>query len=157
MRPRRTLLTALAVAFAALGLLAATGCGDDVDDAVDAATERVDDAVDTVTGEAGDAADAVTGDDVDATVIEIPAAEQGLAFARERVTAPAGTITLRMPNPSPMPHNIAVDRPERVIGEIVERGGVSEITLDFPPGEYEYYCSVPGHREGGMVGTLVVE
>jgi plastocyanin len=157
MRPRRTLLTALAVAFAALGLLAVTGCADDVDDAVDTATERVDDAIDTVTGEAGDAADSVTGDEGDATVIEIPAAEQGLAFAKERVTAKAGRITLRMPNPSPLPHNIAVDEPERAIGEVVEQGGVSEITLDFPPGEYEYYCSVPGHREGGMVGTLVVE
>ena len=140
MRPRRTLLTALAVAFAALGLLAATGCGGGGDGAVDTATERVDDAVDTVTGEAGDAADSVTGD-----------------AAKERVTAQAGRITLRMPNPSPLPHSIAVDEPERVIGEVVEQGGVSEITLDFPPGEYEYYCSVPGHREGGMVGTLVVE
>ena len=73
------------------------------------------------------------------------------------MTAQAGRITLRMPNPSPLPHSIAVDEPERVIGEVVEQGGVSEITLDFPPGEYEYYCSVPGHREGGMVGTLVVE
>jgi uncharacterized cupredoxin-like copper-binding protein len=24
------------------------------------------------------------------------------------------------------------------------------------PGEYEYFCTVPGHRESGMVGTLVV-
>ena len=24
-------------------------------------------------------------------------------------------------------------------------------------GEFEYYCSVPGHREAGMVGTFIVE
>ncbi len=31
--------------------------------------------------------------------------------------------------------------------------------LEFTPteaGEYEYYCTVPGHKEAGMVGTLVV-
>lgn len=25
------------------------------------------------------------------------------------------------------------------------------------PGEYEFYCSVPGHREAGMQGTIVVQ
>ena len=33
-------------------------------------------------------------------------------------------------------------------------------TLSFTPteaGEFEFYCTVPGHREAGMVGTLTVE
>ena len=33
-------------------------------------------------------------------------------------------------------------------------------TIEFTPttpGEYEYYCTVAGHKEAGMVGTLVVE
>jgi uncharacterized cupredoxin-like copper-binding protein len=25
------------------------------------------------------------------------------------------------------------------------------------PGAYEYVCTVPGHKEGGMVGTLTVQ
>ncbi len=29
-------------------------------------------------------------------------------------------------------------------------------TINAPAGEYEYYCSVPGHKEAGMVGTLTV-
>ncbi len=32
-------------------------------------------------------------------------------------------------------------------------------TVEFTPaqaGEFEYYCAVPGHREGGMIGTLTV-
>ena len=24
-------------------------------------------------------------------------------------------------------------------------------------GEYEYYCAIPGHKEGGMRGILIVE
>jgi len=34
------------------------------------------------------------------------------------------------------------------------------VTVEFTPdqsGSFEYYCSVPGHREGGMIGALRVE
>jgi uncharacterized cupredoxin-like copper-binding protein len=29
-------------------------------------------------------------------------------------------------------------------------------TATFPPGTYQFYCSQPGHKEAGMVGTLIV-
>jgi plastocyanin len=169
-------LLAMAVAaIAALALMVAPGCGggDDADDAGEAvesvATSPADEGLSPGTtgttpapdtGGTAPPADTTGGGTPPAggaEVLEIPADETDLAFQVEEASAAAGTVTLRMPNPSAVPHNIAVDEPEKQLGEVVQQGGVSEITVDFPAGEYEYYCSVPGHREAGMVGTLTVE
>jgi uncharacterized cupredoxin-like copper-binding protein len=36
-------------------------------------------------------------------------------------------------------------------------GGSKSLTLHLKPGTYTFYCSVPGHRAGGMQGTLTVQ
>ena len=92
--------------------------------------------------------------------LEIPADPSGaLAFLFAEATAEAGTVTLQSVNESSVPHNIAVEGggiDEK--GEVVQDGGVSEIRVDLEAGtEYTFYCSVPGHREGGMLGPLKVE
>ncbi len=140
-------LAALAIAAVlGAGLVAGCGGGDD-DDGGDGATTT------EATTEATTAAPPA-----EATVLDIPAAADGsLVYDVTEVTAAAGEITLRSPNPSNVPHNIAVEEPEEAEGEVVQQGETSEITVDFPAGTYEYYCSVPGHRQAGMVGTLTVE
>jgi uncharacterized cupredoxin-like copper-binding protein len=91
--------------------------------------------------------------------VEIPADPSGaLLFTFGAATATPGTLTMTSPNESSVPHNIALEG-EGVdeVGEVVQSGGVSEISADVKAGEYVFYCSVPGHREGGMEGTLTVE
>jgi mono/diheme cytochrome c family protein len=92
-------------------------------------------------------------------VLEIPAAESGaLYFVFADATAPAGQLTIESPNPSSVDHNIALEGggvDEE--GPVVKNGGVSDIEVDLDAGEYTFYCSVEGHREGGMEGTLTVE
>lgn len=92
--------------------------------------------------------------------LEMPADPSGaLAYASTAATAPAGTLELVSPNEAPIPHNIALNGSDGTTlaeGEVVDAGGVSSIEVDLEPGEYEFLCTVPGHAEGGMRGTLTV-
>lgn len=86
----------------------------------------------------------------------IPADPGGqLAFTTGKASAPAGPIEIEMPNGADLPHNIVIDGLGK--GKVVNKGGVSVFTATLKPGELTYYCSVPGHREGGMVGKLTVK
>jgi plastocyanin len=91
--------------------------------------------------------------------IEIPADPSGaLLYTFGSATAPAGPLTMLSPNEASVPHNIALEgNGVDEVGEVVQNGGVSEISADLKAGEYAFYCSVPGHRQGGMEGTLTVE
>jgi plastocyanin len=80
-----------------------------------------------------------------------------LRFTTESLQANAGEVTIIMDNPSSLPHNVAIQGngvDEK--GEIVEKGGQSEVSATLEPGTYEFYCSVPGHEAAGMKGELTV-
>jgi plastocyanin len=80
-----------------------------------------------------------------------------LSFDTGALEARAGRVTIQMENPSSVPHNVSIEGggvDEE--GKTVEQGGTSKVTAELRPGEYDFYCSVSGHREGGMEGTLTV-
>jgi plastocyanin len=82
-----------------------------------------------------------------------------LMFDKDQLQAPKGTVRITMNNPSPVGHNVALEGqglPEKE-GPVVEKGGASEVEAALQPGSYTYFCSVPGHREAGMEGTLTVK
>jgi uncharacterized cupredoxin-like copper-binding protein len=88
--------------------------------------------------------------------VEIPTDSTGqLAFQVKNAEAKAGKVTLESQNDASVPHNIALeDGPE---GATVQGGKVSKITADLKPGKHTFYCSVPGHEQAGMKGTLTVK
>jgi plastocyanin len=92
-------------------------------------------------------------------VVEIDADPTGqLKFLASSATATPGNVTIRMKNMSSTPHDIAIQGGGvNQIGKIVSGGGVSDVQASLKPGKYTFYCSVPGHRQAGMVGTLTVK
>jgi mono/diheme cytochrome c family protein len=90
-------------------------------------------------------------------VLTIPADPTGqLAYASKQATGTAGSIKVEMPNESGTPHDIVIDGVGK--GEVVQGGGVSSFEGTVDGGQkYTYYCSVQGHRQAGMEGTLTVK
>jgi plastocyanin len=82
-----------------------------------------------------------------------------LSFDPPELKAATGEITLAYENPSLITHNIYLqDEEDTVIAESDDVAeGTVEIQATLVPGEYIYFCNIPGHRDGGMEGVLTVE
>jgi plastocyanin len=80
-----------------------------------------------------------------------------LAYNTKQLSAKAGTVTITMANMSPLEHNVTVAEGTKVLGATPTfKGGSKTLTLNLKPGKYVFYCTVPGHRQAGMEGTLNV-
>jgi len=82
-----------------------------------------------------------------------------LAFTTDTATSKAGKVTVEFTNDSSVPHDVAIeDEGGETIGQTETLAeGEDSTSVNLKPGEYTFYCSVPGHREAGMEGTLTVE
>lgn len=82
-----------------------------------------------------------------------------LAYVPTSLEGNAGDLEIDFTNDSPLPHDIVIDGPDgkEVAKTSVFTGGSEQASFDAKPGAYTFYCSVPGHREGGMEGTLTVK
>jgi plastocyanin len=93
-----------------------------------------------------------------ASTVKLAANPAGqLAYEPKQLTAKAGKVTIDMANASPIEHDVAVAQGTTVLGQTpVFSGGSKSVTLTLKPGKYTFYCTVPGHRQAGMEGTLTV-
>jgi plastocyanin len=82
-----------------------------------------------------------------------------LMFSQGQATAKAGKVTLQFTNNSALEHDVVLTSASNtILGQTpIFRGGTKSFTLKLAPGTYTYYCSVPGHRQAGMQGTLTVK
>lgn len=101
-------------------------------------------------GEEGDTDEAAGG-----AAVQLEAADPYEWSQDELIVAPGDTIEIT--NVGFSQHDFTVD--ELGIAEDLPSEEPVTITIpeDAEPGEYEFYCSVPGHAQNGMVGTLIIE
>jgi plastocyanin len=143
----KLLMLLAALALASFGLAA---CGDDDDDdsSEPAATEQTEDTGEDTGGTGG------------GSTVELSADPDGnLAFEQTEAEATAGSVTVELTNDSSVPHDVQIEGPDGDLGgtETISDGDTAEVTVDLEAGDYTFYCSVPGHREAGMEGTLTVD
>jgi plastocyanin len=81
-----------------------------------------------------------------------------LAYDKKSVSSKPGQVTIEFDNPAPIDHDVAVEKDgQQVAKSDLVASGKTSVTAELVPGKYVFYCSVPGHREAGMQGTLTVK
>jgi plastocyanin len=83
--------------------------------------------------------------------------ESGNIFFKPTKVAstPAGITAITLENQSGL-HDIVIrDVPGFQI-EVSGEGDTKTKKVDLAQGQYEFYCTIPGHEEAGMKGTLTV-
>jgi plastocyanin len=133
---------------AALAMLGLAACGGDDDNDTTAAATAPANTGATAGGGGG-------GSTVD---ISTPSGSD-LAYDEQDVTAKAGTVTIDFDNRQAQQHDVKVEDSsgQEIGGTELVSSNTTTGTVDLQPGTYTFFCSVPGHREAGMEGTLTVK
>lgn len=80
------------------------------------------------------------------------------SFTPSTLKASAGRTTIRFTNRGAVEHDFVIDDPrvDLMTKPGTKPGKTMEATVTLTPGTYTTYCTVPGHRQSGMQGTLTV-
>ena len=80
-------------------------------------------------------------------------------YTETDVSAKAGNDTIDFNNPASIGHDVVIEDQSgsEVASTDMITDSTTSTTADLKPGTYTFFCSVPGHREAGMEGTLTVK
>ncbi len=77
-------------------------------------------------------------------------------FTPDHATAPAGIIEFELTS-TEATHDLAIHGIDGFMVPKVNQGQTKSKKVDLEPGTYHFYCTIPGHEQAGMKGTLVVK
>jgi plastocyanin len=90
--------------------------------------------------------------------LELAADPSQIAFDTTTLTSKPGKVTIDFTNPATLEHDVAIEQDgnQIAVSETIGKGKTS-VTANLAPGTYTFLCTVPGHAEAGMEGTLTVK
>jgi plastocyanin len=109
----------------------------------------------------GNAAKAGGGGAAAQTTVKLETDPSGqLKYTTDSLSAKSGNVTIDLDNTQALSHDVAVENSSGTVlgkSDLIAQGSTS-VTLDnLKSGTYTYFCTVPGHRQAGMQGTLTVK
>ena len=94
----------------------------------------------------------------DVRTVSIDASE--FAFEPDTIEAQAGQrLRIELVNTGTLSHNLHIDgEAVQAKTETVQKGSEASVTFTVPDsGSVRFFCNVPGHKQAGMTGKVVVQ
>jgi plastocyanin len=90
--------------------------------------------------------------------LQLAADPTQIAFDKTSLSSKPGKVTIDFENPAALEHDVAIEQngKEIAVSETITEGTTS-VSADLAAGTYTFLCTVPGHAEAGMEGTLTVK
>jgi plastocyanin len=91
--------------------------------------------------------------------LQLAADPTEIAYDKASLSSKPGKVTIDFTNPATLEHDVAIEGAEGeeiATSQLIGKGKTS-VSAELAPGTYTFYCTVPGHREAGMEGTLTVK
>lgn len=150
-----------ATALLAAGVLAA-GCGSSSSSSTSSTSSTTESsaAAPATTSTAASSSAAAPAPSGAAHVLKLAAdSNGGLSYDTTTLTAHPGKVTIEFTNSAAIEHNVTVSSSagSTVGATPTFNGATKSLTVDLKAGTYTFFCSVPGHRQAGMQGTLTVQ
>jgi plastocyanin len=90
--------------------------------------------------------------------LELAAEPAAIAYDKTKLSSKPGEVTIDFSNPAPLQHDVVISEDDRILAQSdLISDSQTSVSAELAPGSYVFYCSVPGHREAGMQGTLSVK
>jgi plastocyanin len=90
--------------------------------------------------------------------VQLAASPTAIAYDTTKLTSKPGKVTIEFTNPAALEHDVGIEKDgkEIAVSETIAEGKTS-VSAELAPGTYTFLCTVPGHAEAGMTGTLTVK